>query len=257
MARTLPVIDGTTPFQDDYLPVLLDAVKQLKAGLGNNLHSLYVHGSVARREARRGQSDLNLTLVLERPLKASEQSVLSTLKWRIASHHPVIPAVTLKVGDLTEVLSLEAIFSWGFWLKHCCLCLYGDDLASRFGCFEASWDIAKAMDGDIQTELSDYRAKIMATKVVKNYLDYCEAVGRKMLWSCFSLVMHREQRLVLSLQQCADVFLRYYPEKALDIERLFILIGRTQVPKKASLFMIESFGGWIVAEFDKIDRKIG
>ncbi|UXI02536.1 nucleotidyltransferase domain-containing protein [Photobacterium sp. TY1-4] len=257
MARTLPVIDGTTPFQDEYLPVLLDAVKQLKAGLGKNLHSIYVHGSVARRAARPGKSDLNLTLILERPLNVSEQSVLSTLRWRIASHHPIIPAVDLKVGELAEVLSLDAIFRWGFWLKHCCLCLYGDDLASRFGCFEASWDIAKAMNGDIKTELSEYRTKIMATKVVANYLDYCEAVARKMLWSCYSLVMHREQRLALSLPQCADAFLRHYPDKALDIERLFILVERTQVPKKASLFMVESFGGWIVAEFDKIDRKIG
>lgn len=257
MARTLPVIDGNTPFQEEYLPVLLAAVKQLKAGLGKNLHSIYVHGSVARREARPGKSDLNLTLIVEKPLNASEQSVLSTLKWRIASHHPVIPEVTLKAGDLTEVLSLEAIFRWGFWLKHCCLCLYGDDLASRFGCFEASWDIAKAMDGDIKAELSEYRTKIMATKVVKNYLDYCEAVARKMLWSSFSLVMHREQRLALSLQQGAEAFLRYYPDKAVEIERLFILVERTQVPKKASLFMIESFGGWLVDEFDKIDRKIG
>ncbi|MEJ2763689.1 nucleotidyltransferase domain-containing protein [Photobacterium sp. MCCC 1A19761] len=257
MARTLPVIDGTTPFQDEYLPVLLDAVKQLKAGLGKNLHSIYVHGSVARRAARPGKSDLNLTLILERPLNASEQSVLSTLRWRIASHHPIIPQVDLKVGDLAEVLSLDAIFSWGFWLKHCCLCLYGDNLASRFGCFEASWDIAKAMNGDIKAELGEYRTKIMATKVVANYLDYCEAVARKMLWSCYSLVMHREQRLALSLPQCADAFLRHYPDKILEIERLFILVERTQVPKKASLFMVESFGGWIAAEFDKIDRKIG
>ena len=47
MGRALPVLDGEAPFQNEYLPVLLGAVKQLKAGLGNVLHSIYAHGSVA------------------------------------------------------------------------------------------------------------------------------------------------------------------------------------------------------------------
>lgn len=257
MARALPVLDGETPFQHEYLPVLLGAVKQLKAGLGDTLHSIYAYGSVARREAKAGKSDLNLTVIVKRPLTASEQSVLSTIRWRIPSHYPVVPVVDLKVGNIDEVLSVASIFTWGFWLKHCCICLYGDDLSTRFGSFEASWDIAKSLNGDIKDELNDYRQKIMATKVIQNYLDYCEHIAKKMLWSCFSLVMHREQALALSIEQCAEAFLKYYPEKELEIERLFILASRTQVPKKAALFMIDSFGGWIVSEFDKIDRKIG
>ncbi len=67
MARALPVLDGETPFQQDYMPVLLDVIKQLKAGLVDSLHSIYVFGSVARREAKAGMSDLNLTVIVQRP----------------------------------------------------------------------------------------------------------------------------------------------------------------------------------------------
>ncbi|RWX57482.1 nucleotidyltransferase domain-containing protein [Photobacterium chitinilyticum] len=257
MARALPVLDGETPFQQDYMPVLLDVIKQLKAGLVDSLHSVYVFGSVARREAKAGMSDLNLTVIVQRPLTTSEQSVLSTIRWRITSRYSAVSDVELKVGVIGEVLSVGAIFTWGFWLKHCCICLYGDDLSTRFGGFEPSWDIAKSLNGDIKDELSNYRKKVMATKVVQNYLDYCEYIGKKMLWSCFSLVMHREQMLALSIEQCAEVFLKYYPEKEQEVERLFVLVSRQQVPKKATLFMIDSFGGWIVSEFDRIDRKIG
>ncbi|MCW8327800.1 nucleotidyltransferase domain-containing protein [Photobacterium sp. SDRW27] len=257
MAKALPVLDGEAPLQNEYVPVLLDAVKQLRAGLGSNLHSVYAFGSVARREAKVGKSDLNLTIIVQRPLNASEQSILSSIKRRVEIKHAVVPSVELKTGELEEVLSLASIFTWGVWLKHCCICLYGDDLSTRFGCFEASWDIAKSFNGDIKSELSEFRQKIMATKVVQNYLDYCEYIAKKMLWTCFSLVMHREKTLALSIEQCADVFLKYYPDKELEVERLFVLAGRTQVPKKAALFMIESFGGWIVSEFEKIDRKIG
>ncbi|CSE08611.1 Uncharacterised protein [Vibrio cholerae] len=40
--------------------------------------------------------------------------------------------------------TLEAIFSWGFMLRHCCVCVYGDNLAECFGHYEPSWEIATA-----------------------------------------------------------------------------------------------------------------
>ncbi|MGF1759782.1 nucleotidyltransferase domain-containing protein [Photobacterium sagamiensis] len=257
MVKALPVLDGKTPFQQEYVPVLLDAVKQLRAGFGASLHSIYLFGSIARREAVLGQSDLNLTLILHRPLTVSEQSLLNTIKWRISTYHTDVPSVEIKVGYLSEVLSLDAIFKWGFWIKHCCLCLYGEDLSTRFGCFEPSWDVAKAFNGDIKDELAVYRQKIMKTKVVSNYLEYCQHIAKKMLRSCFSLVMHREKRWAHTSEGCAEAFLKYYPDKSLEIERLFTLISGTQVPKRAALFLLDQFGGWIVAEFEKIDRKIG
>ncbi|PSW03762.1 hypothetical protein C9I89_16670 [Photobacterium lipolyticum] len=257
MVKGLPVLDGQTPFQQEYVPVLLDAVKQLRAGFGGALHSIYLFGSVARREAVWGQSDLNLTLILHRPLTDSEQSLLNTIKWRIPTYHTDVPSVEIKIGYLSEVLSLDAIFKWGFWIKHCCLCLYGEDLSTRFGCFEPSWDVAKAFNGDIKDELTVYRQKIMKTKVVSNYLEYCQYIAKKMLRSCFSLVMHREKCWAHTSEQCAEAFLNYYPDKSLEIERLFTLINGTQVPKRAALFLLEQFGSWIVTEFEKIDRKIG
>ncbi|WP_036825088.1 hypothetical protein, partial [Photobacterium sanctipauli] len=212
---------------------------------------------VARRTAVLGQSDLNLTLVLNRDLTPAQQAFLSSIQHHFSKQQKVLTTLSLRIVCLDEVLSLDAIFTWGFWLKHCCFCLYGDDLASRFGSFEPSWDIAKSLNGDIAKQLAETRQKIMATKVLANYLEYCQHIAKKMIWSCYSLVLHREQVLVLSLEEAATTFLKYYPEKETEIERLFILASRQQVPKKASLYMVNEFGGWIVAEFDKIERKIG
>ncbi|MEH6533906.1 MAG: nucleotidyltransferase domain-containing protein [Photobacterium frigidiphilum] len=257
VATALPTLNNQTPFQPEYMPVLIDTVNQLRAALGSALHSVYLYGSVAQRKAVWGYSDLNITVVLNRNLNSPEESALNTVKWRITTYQPKVPSLDLRVGQFSDVVSIGGIFEWGFWLKHCCVCLYGDDLSTRFGCFEPSWDVAKAMNGDIKAMLADYRQKIMTTKVVKNYLEYCQFISKKMLRSCFALVMHREKCLAHSLSDCADIFLRYYPEKNVEIERLFTLIEGAQVPKRASLFMIEQFGGWIVAELDKIERKIG
>ncbi|MDO6496638.1 nucleotidyltransferase domain-containing protein [Photobacterium sanguinicancri] len=257
MTKRLPVLSRDHGFQQEYMPVLLDAVKQFRSGLSTAFHSIYLNGSVARRDAVWGKSDVNFTIVVKHKLQSNEASALNAITWRLTNHYPHVRNVTAKVVILDDVLGLAGIFEWGVWLKHCSVCLNGDDLSSRFGHFEISWDIARTLNGDIKTQLSEYRHKIMKTKVTENYLDYCEHIGKKMIWSAYCLVLHRKQQWELDINKGADVFLELFPEHLMDIERAFILASRTQVPKKAAIFLMDQFGGWLVEEFDKTNRRIG
>ncbi|PSU34333.1 hypothetical protein C9I99_10140 [Photobacterium lutimaris] len=233
-----------------------ELVYQLKCCIPD-LHSVYIAGSIVRLEAVPGQSDLNVTIVTTNPLTSSDQAVLNSIVSRIDHQCPQIVAVQMTRLAKHEVLDIAAIFKWGFWLKHCCVCVFGDDLSSRFGCFEPSWEIGKSMNDDLSLQLNGYRRNIMATRVVSHYLSLCRDVAQKMIWSCYSLVFHRSGKLALSIEYAAQEFLIYYPQHKLAIERLFMLVSGQQVPKKAVLFMINDFGQWIVTEFDKIERKIG
>ncbi|PSW13563.1 hypothetical protein C9J01_12110 [Photobacterium rosenbergii] len=256
MTRALPAFASPPSLQPAFDVVVDELVYQLKHCF-SGLHSLYIAGSVARLEALPGRSDLNVTMVVSKPLEVSEQAILTSITSRVESQYPQVTAINMTIILKREVLDIAMIFKWGFWLKHCCTCVYGDDLSSRFGCFEPSWDIGKAMNDDLVDQLNDYRRKIMATRVVSHYLGFCQEVAKKMIWSCYSLVFHRSGKLALSLEQAAQQFLLYYPQHEVSIERLFLLDSGQQVPKKAVLFMINGFGQWIVSEFDKIERKIG
>ena len=256
MTRALPAFDCPSSLQPVFGAVVDDVVHQFKHCF-SGLHSLYIAGSVARLQAVPGKSDLNVTMVVSQPLTVSEQAVLNSIIGRIEHQSLQVTAINVTTLEKSEALDIATIFKWGFWFKHCCMCVYGDDLSSRFGCFEPSWDIGKSMNQDLVEQLNDYRRKIMATRVVSDYLSFCRELAKKMIWSCYSLVFHRSGKLALSIEQAAQQFLLYYPRQEVAIERLFLLISGKQVPKKAVLFMINDFGQWIVSEFDKIERKIG
>ncbi|QUJ68729.1 nucleotidyltransferase domain-containing protein [Photobacterium sp. GJ3] len=257
MALLLPVIDNQRPFQPVFQPCIHEALQHLNALFKDALHSVYLSGSLARREGIPGRSDLNLTLVLKRPLNDQETSRLHSLNWQIARRHKAITRLDLKLALCEDVLSLEGIFEWGFWLRHCCVCLSGKDLSDSFGDFEPSWDAAKSLNGPLEPILNEYRQKVLKTRVAEHYLDYCEYIGKKMLWTAFTLVMHKEKTLALSLSQATACFLRIYPDKSLEAERAAMLASRTQVPKKATLYLMQHFGLWIADEWQKIERKIG
>ena len=256
MTRALPAFPCPPTFQPVFGAVVDELIHQLKYCF-TGLHSLYVAGSVARCQAVPEQSDLNVTMVVSAPLGGSEQAILNAIIGRVEKQSPQVAAINVTVLTKSEALDIALIFKWGFWFKHCCVCVFGDDLSSRFGCFEPSWDIGKSMNDDLALQLNDYRRKIMATRIVSQYIGFCRELAKKMIWSCYSLVFHRCAKQALTIEQAAKYFLAYYPQHELAIERLFLLVSGKQVPKKAVLFMINDFGQWIVAEFDKIERKIG
>ncbi|WP_239995966.1 nucleotidyltransferase domain-containing protein [Photobacterium phosphoreum] len=256
MAKFLPCLDNQTVFQLDFMPLLMAAVTDLQSQV-MALHSIYLNGSIAYRQATNGISDLNLTVVITASLTVEEQHRIAIVCQDLKRHYSVISNVDITWLLLDDVLSITAIFKWGFWLKHCSVCLYGTNLGEQFGNFEPCWEIAKVFNDDIAAFLVCTQQQIKRTKSAIEYQDYCRRAGKKMLRSCFMLVAYRSDDWAYTDQQCADFFLAFYPDKAIDIERLFVLINGPQVPKKASLFMVSQFGGWIVNEFNHIERKIG
>lgn len=256
MAKYLPCLDNQTSFQLDYMPLLVATVTDLQSQIAA-LHSIYLNGSIAYRKAKGGMSDLNLTVVIATPLTVEEQRRVALLCQQIERDYPVITNVDITWLLLDDALSIAAIFKWGFWLKHCSVCLYGINLGEQFGDFESCWEISKVFNDDISAFLVHMQQQIKRTKSMLEYQNYCRCTGKKMLRSCFMLVAYRIDDWAYTDHQCADFFLDYYPDKAIEIERLFILINGPQVPKKAALFMLSQFGEWIVNEFNNIERKIG
>ena len=256
MAKYLPRLDHQTSFQLDYMPLLVAAVTDVQSQV-TSLHSIYINGSIAYRQAIDSVSDLNLTVVITAPLTVEEQHQVVILCQDLQHHYPVISNVDITWLLLDDVLSVAYIFKWGFWLRHCSVCLYGTNLSEQFGNFEPCWEIAKVFNDDIAAFLVCTQQQIKRTKSTIEYHNYCRRAGKKMLRSCFMLVAYRIDDWAYTDQQCADFFLGFYPDKATEIERLFVLINGPQVPKKASLFMLSQFGGWIVNEFNNIERKIG
>lgn len=146
-ARTLPTLPPA-PLQPEFAALVDDACASLSALLGDALDSLYVYGSVARGAARPGRSDLDLALILSRPLAPPQASALEHLRAGLLARHPVVTKVDFDPGQRAEVLAPQPPNAWAYWLKHECRCLVGDDLGARFAPFTRSRALAVAINGD-------------------------------------------------------------------------------------------------------------
>ncbi|MCK6265107.1 nucleotidyltransferase domain-containing protein [Vibrio sp. ZSDE26] len=254
---TLQVIDPKQPFQSEYQPAINDLLKFLRGGLGENLHSVYLYGSVARKTAKPGKSNIDVIVVTKRSFSDTRTTLLNTIKWRFQQSFKHITEVSIKTVLSSEVATLESIFSWGFQLKHCSVCIYGEDLSECFGDYEPSWEIAKHWNMDVEDWLAVYRNRIARSSSAEEQIKAQKIIAKKLLRASHSLVMHRDKKWFDDPTECGKQFLRFHPEKTVDIERLNILLMDRAIPKRSVVGILDSFGDWLVKQYKKTEFRIG
>jgi hypothetical protein len=244
-------------FQPEFTPLIDELTNTVKSGLKDNLHSLYVYGSIANGTAVAGRSNLDVVFVMSRKGHKALDTFINTLKWRLMNRFPSITGVSIKVTSLAEVLTLESIFSWGFLIRQNCTCLTGDDLSESFGDFEPSWEISKYWNWNILDYIPEYRIKIAQAKTAELQVSYQQVIAKKMLRASYGLVMHKEKLWLDSPLDCARIFLKYHPEKSKDIQRLAILLGNKTIPKRSVISILDIYGTWLCKAYKKTEFRIG
>lgn len=154
----LPAPDG--PLQPEFETLVRDVCDTLVAEAGSLLDGIYLYGSVARGRAETGASDLDLTLMLYSPLSAQAQATVEAIRKALEARHSEVVKIDFDIGNRAEALAPRNQYSWGYWLKHHCRCLWGNDLSTHFERFRPSRDIALAVNGDFGVVLRSYAERI-------------------------------------------------------------------------------------------------
>lgn len=199
-----------TPLQPAFHPAVDDVIDLLYGRLGAQVHSIYLYGSVAKGAAVAGISDLDICLITRRALNAAEQDNLRAIAARAQALHPVISKVDFDCGTLAEALASENQFSWGYWLRHHCRCVAGEDLASRFPRFTPSRAIAVAVNGDFIPVLQSYLLQLAETSDGRQLK---RAAARKLLRATNLLRSEEDNDWPGTLEEYASRVVRRFPQQ--------------------------------------------
>ena len=197
-------------FQD----VVLAVVDSLLRELPGQVDGIYLYGSVPRGTAIVGSSDLDVSIVLATPVGQREKEVFNRLSDTIPQIYPQVTKLDIDPGSLSEVLQPSDVFHWQFWLKHCCCCIWGNDLSIKFPRYKSSNEIAQALNGDLSTFLKQMTPsfKTMADT------DVAKVIGKKLVRAAYYFVAEKDGSWYTDLTLCAAVAKRYYPNQSDDIE---------------------------------------
>ena len=200
------------PIQPAFQAVVDNLCGMLSECLGSLIDSVYLYGSVARGDATLGRSDLDVTVILTRQATLQDNQAIESVRRSLESRHPEVTKVDFDVGCLADVHAPENLCKWGFWLKHHCRCVYGNDLSNQFALFKPSRLIARAVNGDFPDVLAAYAQSIETEKNALLIERLKRAASRKLIRSTNVLRPVEALSWPESLEDHVDHFLAIYPE---------------------------------------------
>ncbi|MFJ2991829.1 nucleotidyltransferase domain-containing protein [Pandoraea sp. NPDC087047] len=246
-APAIPVLDDI-PIQPELALLVADACESIASGLGELLDGLYLYGSVARGCALPGQSDLDLTLVLTRQPSALQSARIETLRQDLEARHFEVAKIDFDIGTRADVLNPANLYSWGYWLKHECRCIHGNNLAQKFDAFIPSRAIAESVNGDYFHVLNEYAHRIAGASHPATASRLMKEAARKLIRSTNILRTASDPFWPRTLEEHVSHFSVGYPKMANQLE--FFLTQARAPQTSATRFNVNlsSFIGWMQRE---------
>jgi hypothetical protein len=260
---------GAEKIVDPWKPVVEAVREGYLTHLGDNLHSVYIRGSVARGLGRESVSDVD-SIAVVKDGKVSEITWDVPLSKELTSRFPFctgIEIVCLPHEDLMYADD-EINASWRMMLKTQCVCIFGDDLAKQLPDYRPGAETlvhANDIRRPIERLVDDIRAlrfigKLPFRKRLFKSLrgDYgpvvslgCAEIMKKILRTGFELVMEEEKVYTRDLYPCYKIFSKHFPEKEASMRRaLELAVNPTSNPEEV-LHFLEDFAPWLIATAER------
>ncbi|MFJ4923543.1 nucleotidyltransferase [Streptomyces sp. NPDC088725] len=219
---------------------------------GTRLHSAYIYGSIPRGTAVPGISDLDLQLVLHQEPSEADRADADVIEAALDRAFPQIDGVGVLLTGVGTLLSDLERHDAGFFVACLCTPLLGPDLAGRLPRYRPTSLLARETNGDLALALSRWRARAAEATTDTGRRVLSRGAARRIVRTGFTLVMPRWGGWTSDLDESAELFGRYYPERAAQM-RTAAATGRTPSADPAVLSMLtDDLGPWLAAEYTAV-----
>lgn len=233
-----------------YNPCIQESVESLKKVFHQQLHSVYVYGSVARGDAVAIKSDLDLIAMFDDNLSSNQLAELKKLAGELShKYRRLVRDVGMAVAYYDYTIDPSNYYENAF-LKEICVCVYGEDLGERFGPYKLTSEIPIRFNGDIKEVLSRTVSRL-ETASNEDFKTFTQNFARKLIRTYYSMVMVRSQIWSTRLCEQSEVFLYYFPEKELIIRTLLNWIDEPPTDRETVLEFFKSEGKWASVNFER------
>ncbi len=241
-----------------YQAVIDDVIQAYRDHIDNEIHSIYVTGSVPRGLAVEGQSDLDMFAVLEYYTEPElvMQDWIPEAEQTIAEKHDCVSNVQMETWIHGWLLHDPTEFSVSaFILRTHAVCVWGADMspdvtAYQFSKRETRLAIANDDIVQIDPDIEEAIEEIELDDSADNIRYWCKRICKNMIHAMFGLVMVDEFVHTRDIDVSVKYILKHYPDKRPDVEQAVNYIQSPTKSKQELLDFLNAFGQWLIDECD-------
>ncbi|WP_374195470.1 nucleotidyltransferase domain-containing protein [Streptomyces sp. ISL-87] len=235
--------------QAEFASVVGAARSRIAEAHGRRLHSAYLYGSVPRGTARPGRSDLDLLLALHHEPADEDRDIAEVLARGLDEDFPEIDGVGILLYGKDALLSEQERFDLGWFLACLCTPLLGADLAEHLPRYRPDSLLARETNGTLADVLPRWRARAQAASTPDEYRKLSRAFSRHLVRTGFTLVMPKWGGWTSDLAESAEIFGRYYPERAAQMRAAAAVALDPAADPAVLREYTEDLGPWLADEY--------
>ncbi|MGW4687719.1 nucleotidyltransferase domain-containing protein [Streptomyces sp. NPDC004244] len=235
--------------QEAFAPVVAAARTLIAEAYGSRLHSAYLYGSVPRGTARPGRSDLDLLLALHHEPADEDRETAAVLARTLDGEFPQIDGAGVLLYGRDRLLSAQERYDMGWFLACLCTPLLGPDLAGQLPRYRPDATLARETNGDLAALLPRWRARLDGAATPEDVRRLSRGFARHLVRTGLMLVMPRWGGWTSDLTESAEVFGRYYPQRAAQMRAAAAVALEPVSDPAVPRAFVEELGPWLAREY--------
>ena len=238
---------------DVFAPVVRAARAQISEAFGRaRLHSAYLYGSIPRGTAIPGRSDLDLLLALRHAPRPADRAAADAIEGTLGDSFEQISGAGVLLYSTATLLSDLERHDLGWFVACLCTLLLGDDLAEQLPRYRPTSLLARETNGDLAQALSIWHEQAARARTPAERAALSRRAARKLVRTGFTLVMPAWGGWTSDLDESAQAFACYYPQRAAQMQAAAGTASAPTADPAVLHILLSDLGPWLATEYTAV-----
>ncbi|PEZ59776.1 nucleotidyltransferase [Bacillus anthracis] len=234
-----------------FLPVIYDVVNTYSTHLQDNLHSVYIRGSIPKGIGIEGVADLDTIAVTKQNLNKQQLKLIKDVGQELNQKHTCVDGIELSFYCIEDVLNTSFFSIISFILQTHGMCVFGEDLIPQLPRYKANEALANDHLIHLQAQIENACDDLQDNSDIEDIKDCCKWIMKIIVRAGLALVITKANTYTRDLYPAYKLFSKYFPEKENDMRKALEYAITPIIDTNLLLSFLNEFGKWMVSEVDK------
>ncbi len=234
-----------------FLPVIYDVVNTYSTHLQDDLHSVYIRGSIPKGIGIEGVADLDTIAVTKQNLNKPQLKRLKEVEQELNQKHTCVDGIELSFYGIEDILNTSSFSIISFILKTHGICVFGEDLIPQLPRYKADEALANDHLIHLQGQIKNACDDLQDNSDMEDIKDCCKWIMKIIVRAGLALVITKANSYTRDLYPAYKLFSEYFPEKENDMKKALEYAITPIIDVNLLLSFLNEFGTWMVSEAEK------
>ncbi|XXM72406.1 nucleotidyltransferase [Lysinibacillus sphaericus] len=235
----------------EFIKVIEDTVEHYKTHLKEDLHSIYIRGSIPRGLGIEGVSDLDTIALTTKTAHEMDLGWVEDSERYLNSKYQCVDGVEFSFYSIDEVLNTDHFSIIPFMIKTHSVCVWGEDARGHLPEYKADIMIGNEHLVNLKRQIDQAKEDLDGNDDKEDIVDCCRWIMKIIVRAGLALVIDKESKYTRDLYPAYTLFAKHYPEKEPEMKQaLHYAVNPVEDPDEVLAFL-EGMGSWMKKEAEK------